>query len=340
MGRSLASIQCITSINPIENADNIEKATVLGWQCVVKKGEFNVGDLCVYVEIDSILPNTWWSKFLKEKNHLEKPIRIKTVRLRGQISQGICFPTAILPVGTIIEEGKDVTFCLGITKYEPEIALNLNKNAQARSAFPSQWVPKTDETRIQNIHEYIKEYFGQIFYVTEKIDGISCTIAMIDGDMHVCTRNIDLQEHEENCYWKIANSLDLRNKLNSVGHYFAIQGEIAGPSICGNKLKLKEPTFFAFNAYDIQGAKYLDYKDFIKLMQEWNIKTVPIIDDRFVLNHSVQQLVEVATRKSIVNKDVWMEGLVFRPLLEQRHSIIGRVSFKAINPEFLLKYRE
>src|ERR1700744_3519324 len=114
--RKLASIQMIRSLEPIEGADAIEKATVLGWQLVVKKGEFRVGDLCIYCEIDSVMPDRPEFEFLRPRG-----MRIKTIRLRGQVSQGICLPVSILPAGTVLEENIDCTDILEITKYEPPI---------------------------------------------------------------------------------------------------------------------------------------------------------------------------------------------------------------------------
>src|SRR5437762_2570852 len=102
--RQLASIHRIKALDPIDGADAIERATVLGWQLVAKKSEFNVGDLCVYCEIDSVMPEREEFLFLKPRG-----MRVKTVRLRGQISQGICFPLAILPAGLEPVEGADVT---------------------------------------------------------------------------------------------------------------------------------------------------------------------------------------------------------------------------------------
>lgn len=95
--RKLASIQKIIGLEPIEGADNIMKAKVLGWELVIKKGEYAVGDFCIYCEIDSVLPNKPEFEFLKSKN-----FRIRTIRLRGQISQGICFPLSMLPEGFIL----------------------------------------------------------------------------------------------------------------------------------------------------------------------------------------------------------------------------------------------
>ncbi|MFN0201713.1 MAG: RNA ligase (ATP), partial [Bacteroidia bacterium] len=165
--RKLASIQKIIQLEAIPEADAILKATVLGWQLVVKKGEFQVGDDCVYCEIDSLMPDRPEFEFLKPRG-----MRIRTVRLRGQISQGICFPLSILPENTPIEEGLDVTEMLGITKYEPPIPAQLA--GTVKGLFPS-FIPKTDETRVQVLQEVLDEYKDETCYITEKLDGSSVT---------------------------------------------------------------------------------------------------------------------------------------------------------------------
>jgi RNA ligase (TIGR02306 family) len=89
--RKLASIQKVVKVEPIENADSIEKLTVLGWSVVAKIGEFKEGDYCVFCEIDSILPDKPEFEFLRSKR-----FRIKTCRMRNTLSQGIVFPLSIL----------------------------------------------------------------------------------------------------------------------------------------------------------------------------------------------------------------------------------------------------
>lgn len=113
MERSLAHIEIIESIIPIENADNLELATVLGWQCVIKKDEFNVGDKIIYCEIDSVLPDRPEYEFLRSRN-----FRIRTIKLRGVLSQGLILPIeSSLGTPNIYNVGDDVTEDLGITKY-------------------------------------------------------------------------------------------------------------------------------------------------------------------------------------------------------------------------------
>jgi RNA ligase (TIGR02306 family) len=329
--RKLASIQRIKALEPIAEADAIEKATVLGWELVVKKGEFQVGDWCVYCEIDSLMPDKPMFEFLKPRG-----MRIKTIRLRGQISQGICFPLSILPADAPTEEDTDVTDILGITKYEPPIPASLA--GKAKGFFPS-FIPKTDETRVQVLQGLLDKYAGEAFYVAEKLDGSSVTYYMRDGVFGVCSRNLELIEDDVNSMWKVAREMDIEAKLQSLGKNFALQGEIVGEGIQGNKLKLRGQTVRFFNAFEIDSYNFLSFADFKALMQRLALPTVPILDENYALSNNIAELVQMATRRSVVLPEAWAEGIVLRPLVEQRE-MQGRVSFKAINPEFLLKYGE
>ena len=327
--RKLATIQRIKALEPIPNADAIQKATVLGWQLVTKKGEFNVGDWCVYCEIDSLLPDKPEFEFLKPRG-----MRIRTVRLRGQISQGICFPPDILPAGVPLEEGWDVTDALGIQKYEPPVPASLS--GVAKGPFPG-FIPKTDETRVQVLQGLLDKYAAEPCYVSEKLDGSSVTYYLKEGGFGVCSRNLDLLETPENSLWKVARALDVEAKLLTLGRNFALQGEIIGEGIQGNKYALRGQTVCFFNAFDVDAYRYLDYADFTACLNGLGLPVVPVLDAAFPLNNDINALVEFSKRKSTLNPAVWAEGVVIRPLRE-RQDALGRVSFKAINPEFLLKY--
>lgn len=113
--RKLASIREISAIHPIPGADRIEVAQVDGWECVVQKGEFQVGQHIVYVEVDSIVPDVPEFEFLRPRK-----FRVRTIKLRGQVSQGLVLPLSILPDGAPCDLGDDVTEVLHITKYDPE----------------------------------------------------------------------------------------------------------------------------------------------------------------------------------------------------------------------------
>ena len=335
--RKLASIQRIKALEPIENADAIEIARVLGWQLIVKKGEFLPGDLAVYCEIDSLMPEKPEFEFLKPRG-----MRIRTIRLRGQISQGICFPLSILPDGFAVEEDSDCTEALGVTLYEPPMPACLAGIAKGK--FPS-FIPKTDETRVQVLQKLLDKYKGEKCYVTEKLDGSSTTYFIHKGEFGVCSRNLELLETEENSYWSVARQMDIENKLRSLNKDLAIQGELIGEGIQDNKLKIRGQTIRFFNAFDIGRFEYLPFQQFIDTMEQLQLPTVPIVSTDYELENEVDAIIRMATIKSKVRPEVWAEGVVIRPLSEKLDLLLsnenfnnGRVSFKAINPEFLLKY--
>ncbi len=337
--RNLASIQRIKALEPIENADAIEKATVLGWQLVVKKGEFKVDDLIVYCEIDSLLPDRPEFEFLKPRG-----MRIRTIRLRGQISQGICFQLSVLPPGFEIAEGMDCTETLGVEKYEPPMPACLS--GIAKGPFPS-FIPKTDETRVQVLQELIDVFKGTKCYITEKLDGSSGTYFLNRGEFGVCSRNLELLEDEENSFWKVARQLDLENKLRSLNKNIAVQGELIGEGIQDNKLRLRGQTMRFFNAFDIDRYEYLNFEQFTGLMNQLELPTVPIIETDYELEADIGAIISRATVKSKMCQDVWAEGIVIRNQTEKKTAPgmyqdfnMSRISFKAINPEFLLKYGE
>lgn len=336
--RNLASIQKIKSLEPIEGADAIEKATVLGWHLVVKKGDFKEGDLCVYCEIDSLLPDKPEFEFLKPRG-----MRIKTIRLRGQVSQGICFPLSILPEGIKIQEDIDVTDYLGIVKYEAPIPACLS--GKVKGKFPG-FIPKTDETRVQVLQKVLDKYQGEMCYVTEKLDGSSATFYLKDGEFGVCSRNMDLLEDGDNSFWKVARKMKIEEKLRALGGNHAIQGELVGEGIQGNKLKIKGQTVYFFNLFDIDAFQYANFWDFRTAMLNMVLPTVPIINPEFPLYNDIEELVKMATIKSSL-ADIWAEGVVIRPHVEKIDMLLsnenfnnGRVTFKVINPEFLIKYGE
>ncbi|MDP2860882.1 MAG: RNA ligase (ATP) [bacterium] len=329
--RTLARIQKIKNLEAIPEAQQIEKATILGWSVVVKKGEFKIGDPCVYVEIDSILPPKPEFEFLAKNKY-----RIKTVRLRGQISQGICFPLSILPAGDYAE-GQNLTEILGVIKYEPPIPAHLA--GKIKGEFPS-FIPKTDEPRIQTCPEVLEKYRNLEFYATEKIDGTSMTVFVKDGEPEICSRRLLLVFDPENTYWKVVRQLNLLEKLKSVREKYAVQGELSGEGIQKNILKIHGQKLFVFNIYDFSSGKYLEWEKVKQICVDWGLETPPEVYESLFLPKTVDEVVKLATRKSVINPEAWAEGLVFRPLKERFDPDLGRLSFKAVNPEFLLSYGE
>jgi RNA ligase (TIGR02306 family) len=213
--RKLASIQTVNAVGSIPNADAIERVRVLGWWVVAKKGEHKSGDALVYCDIDSLLPERPEFEFLRATSfkpaHDDLPagFRIKTVKLRGQVSQGICFPLAILPVGTATEEGADVTDLLGVRKWEPPLPVGMG--GKVKGAFPG-FLPKTDETRVQVLEPVLARHRGKTFHVTEKLDGTSFTAFLRDGVFGVCSRNLWMDEADEtNVLVRVARRLNSKS---------------------------------------------------------------------------------------------------------------------------------
>lgn len=351
--RELATLQEIAEVQPIEGADAIEKVRVKEWWCVAKKGEFKTGDKCVYFEIDSLLPDSnpafaFLDKGRKKKMELDGKVytgfRLKTVKLRGQISQGLALPLATLfngdfeyPTTSLTLEdwttGTDISELLGVVKYERPLPAELT--GKVKGNFPS-FIPKTDEERVQNIASLIAESKGKSFYVTEKLDGTSLTVYKKDGVMGVCSRNLDLLETEGNLHWKMARKYNLEEVLPEG---LAIQGEIVGSGVQADALKLGENRLYVYNVYDIVEGRYLDFEAFKAFCDRTGLTTVPILESDFFMLHTVPELLKMAEGYSTVSPDCLREGLVFRPLVEEQVTegkYRGRLSFKAISNAYLL----
>lgn len=282
MTRKLASIQIVTDVKPIPGADRIEQLTVLGWSLVAKKHEFNPGDLCCFFEIDSILPGDKpWAEFMRDRK-----FRVKTVKMRGCLSQGLALPLDILPPNfdmctDVLKPGLDVTEVLGVRKYEPPETGGVN--GYVYGAPMPLFVPRTDEMRIQSAPVLLDEIKQFDFYWTVKLDGFSATYIRTDrdyalwkrGDLIVCNRKVATREDpdDEGAFWPMARKYDLANEL-PVG--FAVQGEIMGPKILGNKLELKEHDLFIFSVYDLTKSKFLDLYEFLVFCRDHGLKTVPM----------------------------------------------------------------
>lgn len=351
--RKLASIQVVSETAPILNADAIERVRVLGWWVVAKKGEYPPGTKVVYCEIDSLLPEHPEFEFLRS-NCFKSPIedggaiiqragfRIKTVKLRGQVSQGICFPLSILPEGSSQEVGDDVTANLGIIKYEPPIPVGMG--GRVKGAFPG-FLPKTDETRVQVLEDVLRAYTGTEFMLTEKLDGTSFTAFFHQVEFGLCSRNQWLDETDQsNILCRISKELRLPEKLQRIQQEFgfspAIQGEVIGPGIQRNKYRLNKPELHVFNVLDTEEFQLVDRTLQSQILRSVDLVSVPELDS-IVLDHTVDELVELAIGMSRLNPKIQREGIVFRPENEVTvPELNGRLSFKAINPKFLLKFDE
>jgi RNA ligase (TIGR02306 family) len=354
MQRKLASIQRVLDITPILTADAIELVRINGWQVVVKKGEFRVGDLGVFLEIDAIPPETdvfrflWTPKAAPPDGGAADAVpavaarppkfRIRTMRLRGALSQGLFLPVVAFPGVAAIAaadaaEGDDVTEALGVGKYEPPAPAHMG---DWRGPFPG-FVPKTDEMRIQSVPAVLDELRGRPYVITLKVDGTSATYCIDprDGEFHACGRNHSIADGA-NLYWQMARKYDIEAALRRWPR-FVLQGEIAGPRVQKNLLGLPEAALFAFNVYDLDTAGYLGHDDARAFLADAGIPAVDVIESGLDFAHTQESLLALAEGKYDGTKNE-REGIVIRPRVERfSETLGGRLSFKAISNRYLLK---
>ena len=322
----LATIETVLDVRPHPNADRLELCTVLGWQTIIRKGEFATGDRIVFVPIDTILPKAPWSDFLADKKNPEKPIRLRTIKLRGQFSQGLALPLTVLPEcvrGWNV--GADVGGELGIRKFEKEIPAQLS--GVAKGNFPRHLAPKTDEDNALSNPDLVAEVLQYPVTVTRKLDGSSCTIIVKDGQIeHVCSRNLSLVESETNSFWRAAR------KLNLAGFSGVIQGELMGPGIQGNQLALLEPELFVFQIRDESG--WYGVGEVEHECIRIGAKFVPVILED-VRGLGLAYLQDLADEQFILEPEIPAEGIVVRPHVPRDYVGEGRpLGFKVINRNY------
>ena len=374
--RQLATIQKIATITPIEGADNIVLATMenLGWQCVIKKDEFKIGDLIIYCEIDSVLPDKPEYDFLRSRN-----FRIRTIKLRGVLSQGLILPIeSTLGSPHVYNVGDDVTDDLGIVIYltpaerediakaERQIKIEKNRlkkfmmryswfrkwflSRSQRSGFPY-WISKTDEQRVQSLHwtTFYNQFSDKTIYISEKVDGCSGTFTgqliakyPIFGKLSpkkykfiVASRNLTTND-KTSIYWKVAEKYNLE-KILKENPNLTIQGECCDTKIQGNKYGFTDVRFFVFNIINHRTGYQFDSKEMWEFCGRYNLQMVPLLELSKLsdIGATVDDFLNYASKNSTL-ANVPREGVVIR-CIENGNKIF---SFKAINNNFLLKYNE
>ena len=349
MARKLVTVKQITEIRPIAGADAIECAIVGGgWPTVIKKGEFKVGDVGVFFEIDSALPIEDSRYAFLAKNQItwngRQIIRLRTIKLRGQISQGLILPLNLFPEVTDVLKDTfsdvsemDFAELLGVEKWEAPIPACLS--GQVKGSFPS-WITKTDEERVQNLVTEIfetPENKDAEYEISVKLDGSSMTGYFRDNEVGVCSRNLELKINEENAnnsFVKTFIESGLQDALIRIGRNIAVQGEIMGPGIQGNREQLKSIQLFVFKIFDIDAGEYMSpaaRRQTLRMLQEEGFKGehVPVLSSASKLpGNNVEELLEFAEGKSL-NHPI-REGLVYK-------RVDGKFSFKTISNTFLAK---
>lgn len=395
--RKLASIAKVATSVPHENADRLSVVTLEGkaWKVVTGRDEFKPGDLVVYFEIDSYLPaddarygflaERCLKKFcLKSGEVVDQGIRIKTVKLRGVVSQGLVmplnsfpevtdqivnipvdgeegmnvFPFLTDPNGTgYLEEvvGHDVTDILKVRHYD-EIAEALRPvisgrpvPSDAMGPFPTAFIPKTDEERIQNLADWFDTMKGETFEVTEKNDGMSVTAfysPTIDPEhpFGVCSRNLRLKEETQNgdvpTPWRVMRKLMAEDRIAAMcydhGTQLALQGELVGPGINGNRDLYTDYEWHVFRIWDIGKQRFVDPCTAMAMALAYGFEYVPVLGyvkpfDEFGSVDEILKYAEGTTKKHGRER----EGLVFKRIGKP-----NMVSFKAVSNRYLLGQKD
>jgi RNA ligase (TIGR02306 family) len=333
--RNLVTIQKVKEISGIADSDFLELAHIMGWQCVVKKGEFMAGELGVYFEVDSFLPVQERYEFLRNSSYRDnvdngKGFRIRTVKMRGQLSQGLLLPLVQFPELGGMGEGDDVTEKLGVKKwYIPEtstpggIIIGERPNG----------IPASDEIRIQSALELLDQLKGKPYYITTKMDGTSGIVYFIDGKIGCCSRNMEIKDEEGALYWLPVYKYGIKEKLVKYGKNIVITGEICGPGIQKNKLRLPEIEWYVFDVKDWDKGKYVPYEEALEVCAELGLTFVPLEERGDSFDYTLEELLEKAKGKYPSGLD--KEGIVVRDFMSPK-----AVSFKVLNNDALLKEKE
>lgn len=343
--RKLASIQVVYDVTPIEGADRIELAHVLGWQCVTKKGEFKPGDLGVYFEIDSFLPVKPEFEFLrsscfKQSELLGEGFRLKTQKFRGEISQGL-----LLPVSTFQElkdtmtVGENVTDILGVRKWE--IEERATTGGTVIGTLPID-VPHTDETRIQAIPKLLQEFAGKEYYISTKMDGSSHSISIDSDGFHVTGHNYEYKDDGSSSFYELVKKRDyiaaMKRYMNDCNiQTLTLQGEFCGPGIQKNRLKLNRPEWYVFTVR-ING-KRVGLEKMKEVAEAVDVNLVPIEETGIDLPSkypTVEALLERA--EGSYPNGGQKEGIVIRTVEPEYCQLISQsLSMKVVSNKYLVK---
>lgn len=362
-----ATIRRIDLLEPISGADRIELATVGGWKVVVQKGNYKIGDLAVYIAIDTWLPEnpiwSWLDKAPKEYVDYGLGYKVRSIKLRGQISQGVLIPLKDFAEYTEFdtrspEEGDDISEQLGAKHWEKPISSSMK--GRVKGNFPS-FLRKTDQERAQNLtrelfggeldspepdwskvpeekREMVKErwaaraksgqYKKAIWELSTKLDGSSITVYYKDGQVGICSRNLELDMSDTgNIFVKTAIDTGMVDILKAIKKNWAIQGELMGPGVQDNHEGLGRPDIFIFDIYDIDQGAYLTPDTRQRAVLALGLRHAPAVRILPYGFNNMEELLKMATGPSMINP--MREGLVFK-------YETGEFSFKVINNEFLL----
>lgn len=343
--RKLASIQRVWKIEPIEGADRIELAHVLGWQCVVNKGQFQPMDIAVYFEIDSFLPIRDEFEFMRSSSYKKTDImgegfRLRTMRFRGQISQGLLLPISQFPeIPKDADVGDDVAELLGVRKWEIEERATTGGTVIGTLPYD---IPHTDETRVQEEPELIQAFAGLEYYISTKMDGSSHSIGIDENGFHVTGHNYEYKDDGSSSFYKLVKAREYQAKMEyymkALGmKTLTIQGELCAPGIQQNRLRLTKPEWYVFTIRE--NGKRVGLKRMLQICEALDITPVPIEEVGTDLPSKYPTVEALLSRADGEYPNGGKkEGIVIRPTEPVFCPLISAsLSMKVVSNKYLLK---
>lgn len=342
-------------IHPHPNADLLELAQVGEYRAVVGKGSYKTGDYGIYIPEQSILPDDLIEELgLTGKLAGKQKNRVKAVRLRGELSQGIvCMPLAVTQthsdeqVAEASPNGTDFAELLGITKWVPEVPSCLDGEVEPATNL-MRWID------IENIKRYphIFEADEQVI-ATEKIHGSCCCITydaeknqLLVSSKGFVSKFLAIMESESNLYWRAVRAYNLEPVLKEMAQFFGVSsiamfGEVYGPGVqdLGYAVVRKDSPGFA--AFDIKVTEqssntWIEQGLLHDYCAQLGVPTVPILFEGFYNYEELAQLAEGNTK--VADVDQIREGLVIRSVPERYSSVTGnRAIAKLVSAAYLTR---
>jgi RNA ligase (TIGR02306 family) len=321
-----AYIGLIQKLIEIPGAEKIESAIANCdeggiWQGCVQKQTFSIDDKCMVFLQDSILPE------IPEFEHMRKHhFRVRMCRFLKTPSEVLIAPITPLSNMETFPVGEEISDVIGVTKYEKPISISMA--GECKGNFPS-FIPKTDEINFQTIPDLIKDYVNHPCWITLKYDGTSATFYHRDGEIGVCSRNLEKKLTSQDVYNRIDKKYRITQQLQESNLNCAIQGEIYGPGIQKNPLGVQALSFACFDIYDIDKRKYLLPFEREKLLDQFGIPSVKLIDQTTWIDTDFEQIRTLADQKYENGKSA--EGVVVRVYDDSDGELSNGISFKIIN---------
>lgn len=320
MSRQLATVRRLDGTSNHPNADRLSIGRVGGWDVVVPVS-CTSGTVGVFFEVDSVVPGALVGE--------GKKVTVKTRKIRGILSQGLFIPLADLTADSSAwSVGQDVTRALDVDqvrRLEDDAPVARSGRSLLVDVVPT-GVRKTGEHILQSSMWLLDGLRGKPYYISLKYDGSSGTFVLNDGQLTVCSRN--LEAGEDSVYSRVAKTYNLEDL--SRGRRLVLQGEVYGPGVHGNKHMIPDVRLAVFNVFDITAGRYMALDDMTATLQELQLPAVSVLEKGADFQHDLTSLLALA-KGHYEGTSNHREGVVVRAC-DQSYS------FKVLNNDYLLKY--